>query len=55
VTTTCGCSTFFVGAPGSVNEVNVMQQSPLYLDVTGGRWPPRGTPSTINGPTRTLQ
>jgi len=31
-----------------------MQQSPLYLDVTGGRWPPRGTPFTINGRTHTL-
>ena len=27
---------------------------PLYLDVTGGRWPPRGTPFIINGRTRTL-
>jgi len=44
----------FVGAPGSLNDINVMQQSPLYLDVTGGRWPPRGTPCTINGRTRTL-
>jgi len=44
----------FVGAPGSLNDINVMQQSPLYLDVTGGRWPPRGTPFTINGRTRTL-
>ena len=25
----------FVGAPGSINDINVMQQSPLYLDVTG--------------------
>jgi len=44
----------FVAAPGSLNDINVMQQSPLYLDVTGGRWPPRGTPFTINGRTRTL-
>jgi len=44
----------FVGAPGSLNDINVMHQSPLYLDVTGGRWPPRGTPFTINGRTRTL-
>jgi len=43
-----------VGAPGSLNDINVMQQSPLYLGVTGGRWPPRGTPFTINGRTRTL-
>ena len=44
----------FVGAPGSLNHINVMQLSPLYLDVTGGRWPPRGTPFTNNGRTRTL-
>jgi len=44
----------FVGAPGSLNDINVMQQSPLYLDVTGGRWPPRSTPFSINGRTRTL-
>jgi len=44
----------FVGAPCSLNDINVIQQSTLYLDVTGGRWPPRGTPFTINGRTRTL-
>jgi len=31
-----------------------MQQSPLYLEVTGGRWALRGAPFTINGCTRTL-
>jgi len=44
----------FVGAPGSLNDINVMHQSPLYLDATGGRWPPRNKPYTINGHTRTL-
>jgi len=44
----------FVGAPGSLNDMHFMQQSPLYLDVTGGRWPPRGRPFTINCRTRTL-
>jgi len=44
----------FVGAPGSLNDINVMQQSPLYLVVTGFRRPPRGTPFTLNGRTRTL-
>jgi len=44
----------YLGAPGSLNDMNFMQQSPLYLDVTGGRWPPRGTPFTISGRTRTL-
>jgi len=27
----------FLGAPGSLNDVNVMHQSPLYLEVTGSR------------------
>jgi len=44
----------FVSAPGSLNDINVMHQSPLYLDVTGGRWPPRNKSYTINGRTRTL-
>jgi len=44
----------FVGAPGSLNDISVMQQSQLFLDVTGGRWAPRGTPFTINGRTRML-
>jgi len=43
-----------VGAPGSLHDINVTQQSPLYLDVTGGRWPPRGTPFTIDGSTSAL-
>jgi len=37
-----------VGARGSLNDIRVMQQSPLYLNVTGGRWPPRGTPFATN-------
>jgi len=44
----------FVGAPSSLNGINVMHQSPLYLDVTGGRWPQRNKSYTINGRTRTL-
>jgi len=44
----------FVEAPGSLNDINVMHQSPLYLDVTGSGWPPRNKPCTINGDTRTL-
>jgi len=44
----------FVGAPGSLNDINVMHQSPLYVDVTGGHWPPRNKTYTINGRTRTL-
>jgi len=44
----------FVGAPGSLNDINVLNQSPLYLDVTAGRWPPRGVTFTVNRITRTL-
>jgi len=44
----------FVGAPGSLNDINVMHQSPLYLNFTGGRWPPRKKTYTINGRTRSL-
>jgi len=44
----------FVVAPGSVNVSSVMQQWPLYLEVTVGRWPPRGAPFTIKGRARAL-
>eukprot|EP00170_Pyropia_yezoensis_P001905 contig_8164_g1909 len=44
----------FVGCPGSMNDLNVMQQSPLYHAVTAGDWPPRNKPFTVNGKTRTL-
>ena len=44
----------FVGAPGSLNDINVMHQSPLYQDVTGGRWPLRNKSYNINSRTRTL-
>jgi len=44
----------FVGAPGRLNDINMLSQSPLYLDVTAGRWPPRGVTFTVNGITRTL-
>jgi len=43
----------FVGAPGSLNHLNVMHQSPLYLDVTAGGWPPRNQSYTLNGTSRT--
>ena len=38
----------------SLNDINVMHHSPLYLDVTGGRWPPSKMTYKINGRTRTL-
>eukprot|EP00168_Porphyra_purpurea_P020837 TRINITY_DN8935_c0_g1_i1.p1 TRINITY_DN8935_c0_g1~~TRINITY_DN8935_c0_g1_i1.p1 ORF type:complete len:128 (-),score=14.30 TRINITY_DN8935_c0_g1_i1:100-483(-) len=44
----------FVGAPGSMNDINVMIQSPLYLDITVRLWPQRNHPYTINGNTRRL-
>lgn len=43
-----------VGCPGSFNDLNVMQQSPLYHDITAGRWPPRKYAFTVNGRARTL-
>jgi len=45
----------FVSAPGILNDINLMHGSPLYLEVTGGRWPPRNKSYTINGRTRTLR
>jgi len=44
----------FVGAAGSLNDINAIQHSPLYLDVSGGRRPPHNHPFTINGTSRTL-
>lgn len=44
----------FVGCPGSMNDLNVMQQSPLYQSITAGDWPPRSSTFTANGKTRTL-
>ena len=44
----------FVGSPNSLNDIDVLNRSPLYLDVTAGRWPPRDVPSTVNGTIRTL-
>jgi len=44
----------FVGAPGSLNNINVLYQSPLYVDITTGKWPPSSFPFTVNGNTRSL-
>jgi len=44
----------FAGCPGSRNDINVLYQSPLYMDVITGKWPPRDCPFTVNGNTRTL-
>jgi len=44
----------FVGAPGSHNDLNVLGQSPLFMDMMDGTWPPKDLPYTINGRTRTM-
>lgn len=43
----------YVGAPGSYNDLNVLQESPLFAAVTAGAWPPR-RPYTLNGRRRTV-
>lgn len=45
---------FFIGTPGSNNDLNVLRQSPLYFDVISGVWPPRTFDYTLNGRTRSL-
>lgn len=45
---------FFAGCPGSFNDLNVMQQSPLYQNITASLWPPRRYIFTANGRGRTL-
>lgn len=45
---------FFIGTPGSNNDLNFLRQSPLYHDVISGWWPPRSFPYTLNGRTRSL-
>jgi len=44
----------FVGAPGSLNDINVLYQSPLYIDITTGKWAPSSFPLTVNGNTGSL-
>jgi len=44
----------FVGAPGSHNDLNVLGQSPLFMDILDGTWPPKDLPYTVNGRTRTM-
>jgi len=44
----------FAGSPGSLNDINVLYQSPMYMDVITGKWPPRDFSFTVNGNTRTL-
>ena len=44
----------FVGASGSLNDMNVLNQSPLYIHITTGKWPPSWFPLSVNGITRTF-
>jgi len=44
----------FAGCPGSLNDTNVLYQSPLYMDVITGKRPPRDCRFTVNGHARTL-
>jgi len=45
---------FFIGAPGSLNDLNVFRISPLYFDVVEGVWPPKLFSFCVNGRTRRL-
>eukprot|EP00170_Pyropia_yezoensis_P007371 contig_30185_g7393 len=45
---------WFVGAPGSYNDVNVLGESPLLGAVQAGPWPPEKHPFTVNGRTRDM-
>lgn len=40
---------WFVGSPGSYNDVNVLNESPLFDAVQAGTWPPRGFTYVTNG------
>jgi len=44
----------FIGAPGSLNDLNVLRISSLYFDVVEGVWPPRSFSFCVNGRTRRL-
>jgi len=43
---------FFIGAPGSLNVLNVLRISPLYLDVVEGVSPPKSFSFCVNGRSR---
>jgi len=45
---------FFIGAPGSLNDLNVLRISPLYFDVVEGVWPPKSFSFCVNGRSRRL-
>lgn len=37
------------GTPGSKNDINIMDQSPLFNAVRNGRWPPIRPETSLNG------
>lgn len=45
---------FFVGCPGSMNDINMLQKSLLYQDVTAVLLPPRDRLIPVDGVTRSL-
>jgi len=45
---------FFIGAPGSYNDKNVLASSPLMLDVSAGLWPQWNIKYKLNGRTHRL-
>jgi len=45
---------FFIGAPGSYKDKNVLASSPLMLDVNAGLWSLRNIKYTLNGRTSCL-
>lgn len=45
---------WFVGAPGSYNELKVLEDSPLFDAIQAGTWPPEHQSYTLNGRTRTM-
>lgn len=45
---------WFVGAPGSYNDVNVLGGSPLFDAVQAGKWPPDNHRFTVNGRERDM-
>jgi len=43
---------FFIKAPGSLNDLNVLRISPLYFDVVEGVWLPKSFSFCVNGRSR---
>lgn len=45
---------FYIGSPGSHNDMNVLNASPLFMDIKEGLWPPRNFTYKANNRTRRL-